>query len=108
MGQKDEIGELADALNQMGSNLREMFGKTIEGIQNTTDGTVTEINQIGKVIADINEIVGTIATAVEEQSTSTREIAGNVNQAALGIQDVNETWHTVRRYPQTSQEMSVK
>ena len=35
-------------------------------------------------------MVSTIATAVEEQSVSTREVAGNVNQPAQGIQDVNE------------------
>lgn len=62
----------------------------IESIQNSTDSTVTEIKQIRDVINEVNEIVGTISSAIEEQSISTREIAGNVNQAAQGIQDVNE------------------
>jgi methyl-accepting chemotaxis protein len=82
----NEIKELAKQTAHATLDIR----KKIEGIQSTTDGTVAEINKIGQVISDINEIVGIIATAVEEQSTSTKEIAGNVNQAAQGIQDVNE------------------
>lgn len=62
----------------------------VEGIQNSTDGTVTEIGNITRVVNEVNEIVGTIATAVEEQSVTTNEIAGNVAQAAQGIDEVNE------------------
>ncbi|WP_319404612.1 methyl-accepting chemotaxis protein [uncultured Desulfosarcina sp.] len=62
----------------------------VEGIQNSTDGTVTEIGNITRVVNEVNEIVSTIATAVEEQSVTTNEIAGNVAQAAQGIDEVNE------------------
>ncbi len=62
----------------------------IEGIQVSTDGTVAGIGSISDVVTDINEIVATIATAVEEQSVTTREIADNVTQAAAGISEVNE------------------
>jgi methyl-accepting chemotaxis protein len=64
--------------------------KKIGAIQGSTDATVTEIGQILTVINDVDEIVSTIATAVEEQSATTREIAGNVAQASQGIQEVNE------------------
>ena len=53
-------------------------------------GTITDIEQVPKVINDVDEIVSTIATAVEEQSTTTREIASNVAQASQGIQEVTE------------------
>ena len=62
----------------------------IDGIQNSTSGTITQISSILKVINDANEIVGTIATAVEEQSVTTKEIANNVAQASSGISEVNE------------------
>jgi methyl-accepting chemotaxis protein len=62
----------------------------VEGIQNSTDGTVTKIGSITRVVNEVNEIVSTIATAVEEQSVTTNEIAGNVSQAAQGIEEVNE------------------
>ena len=41
-------------------------------------------------VNEVNDIVGTIATAIEEQSTTTKEIAGNVSQASRGINEVNE------------------
>jgi methyl-accepting chemotaxis protein len=62
----------------------------IEGIQQATGVTVKEINEISTVIADVDQIVATIATAVEEQTATTREIAENVNQASTGIGEVNE------------------
>lgn len=64
--------------------------RQIQGIQETTTGTVDEINQISAVIDQVNETVATIATAVEEQSSATREIASNISQASQGIQDVNQ------------------
>ncbi|NNF98706.1 MAG: methyl-accepting chemotaxis protein [Desulfobacteraceae bacterium] len=81
----NEIKELARQTAEATEDIRQR----IDGIQGTTSETVVEIQGIEKVIGDINEIVGTIATAVEEQSVSTKEIATNVNQAAQGIQDVN-------------------
>ena len=81
----NEIKELA---RQTATATGEIKGK-IEGIQNTTHGTVTEIRNITGIINSVNEIVATIASAVEEQSVSTKEIAGNVTQASAGIQEVN-------------------
>ena len=82
----NEIKELArqtaDATKEIKVN--------IEGIQGTTAGTVTEIEQISTIINNVNEIVSNIANAVEEQSVTTNEIAGNVSQASVGIQEVNE------------------
>jgi methyl-accepting chemotaxis protein len=82
----NEIKELA---KQTSAATLEIKAK-IDNIQSSTDGTVKGIDQICGVINSVNEIVGTIATAVEEQSTVTKEIAENVNQASRGIQEVNE------------------
>ena len=82
----NEIKELA---RQTADATREIKAN-IEGIQGSTAGTVKEIEQISKVINDVNEIVSTIAAAVEEQSVTTNEIAGNVAQASQGIQEVNQ------------------
>ena len=62
----------------------------IEGIQKSTGETVTDIEQISDVIANIDEIVGTIAAAVEEQSTAMKEIALNISQASSGVKEVNQ------------------
>ena len=65
------------------------INRRIAAIQNTSQATVAEIEEIVVTIGSINDIVATIATAIEEQAAATREIAGNVNQAALGIEEVN-------------------
>ncbi|PID75042.1 MAG: chemotaxis protein, partial [Desulfobacterales bacterium] len=43
----------------------------INGIQQATGITVTEINDISNVISDVDQVVATIAAAVEEQSATT-------------------------------------
>lgn len=62
----------------------------IDNMQTTTNATVTDINEISLVINDINEIITTIAVAVEQQSATTSEIAENISQASVGIAEVNE------------------
>jgi methyl-accepting chemotaxis protein len=81
--------EIKDLARQTASATGEIKSR-VEGIQNSTDGTVTEIGNITRVVNEVNEIVSTIATAVEQQSVTTNEIAGNVAQAAQGIDEVNE------------------
>ena len=62
----------------------------IDDVQSTTSSTSAEIGQISSIIGGVNEIVATIATAVEEQTATTTEIAENIAQASQGIQEVNE------------------
>ena len=82
----NEIKELA---KQTAEATKEIKSK-IDGIQDSTSMTVTEIGQITSVIKDVNDIVATIATATEEQLAATKEIAGSIGQASEGIQEVNE------------------
>lgn len=62
----------------------------IDGIQNSTAETLKEIEEISRVIHNVNEIVSVIATAVEEQSVTTKEIAGNIANTSMGIEEVNQ------------------
>ena len=62
----------------------------IDDVQQTTIGTVRDIEEITTVINSVNAIVATITTAVGEQSKATEEIAMNINQAADGLGEVNE------------------
>jgi len=82
----NEIKELA----RQTSDATQKIKQQIEGIQNSTNETVTEIRDITDVIHQVNAIVGTIATAIDEQAATTAEIGSNVQQAALGISEVNE------------------
>jgi len=80
-----EIKELAKQTAQATGEIR----KKIDGIQGSTDGIISEIGAVTKVIHDVNAIVTTIAAAVEEQSVTTREIAANVTRSSVSVQDVN-------------------
>ncbi len=82
----NEIKELAKQAAQASDEIK----KRIHGIQASTEGTVSQIGRITAVINQVNEIVSTIAAAVEEQSVTTREIAGNVTHAAQGMAEVTE------------------
>ncbi|MDY7033246.1 MAG: methyl-accepting chemotaxis protein [Thermodesulfobacteriota bacterium] len=82
----NEIKELAKQTAEATGEIKEK----IDGIQGSTAETVTEIGQISRVITDVNEIVTTIATAVEEQSVTTKDIADSVSQASRGVQEVTE------------------
>ncbi|MCD6274081.1 MAG: type IV pili methyl-accepting chemotaxis transducer N-terminal domain-containing protein [Deltaproteobacteria bacterium] len=82
----NEIKELARQTAEATTEIK----SGITGIQDSTEGTVIQIDQISKVVNEVNEIVSTIATAVEEQSVTTREIAENVVQASQGIAEVTE------------------
>jgi len=83
----NEIKELAKQTADATLEIKEK----INNIQTTTEASVAEIGQISKVIGRVDDIVVNIATAMEEQSSTTREIAQNVSQASQGIQDVNES-----------------
>lgn len=82
-----EIKELA---RQTSEATQDIKGQ-IEEVQETTRSTVTEIDQVSRIIDNINEIIATMAAAVGEQSSATREIASNISQVANGIQDVNDS-----------------
>ncbi len=79
---KDLAKQTADATGQIKSQ--------IEGIQNSTKATVVQIQKITEVINNVNDTVGTITSAVSEQTAATDEIASNVAQAAQGLAEVNE------------------
>ncbi|MFT5730854.1 MAG: methyl-accepting chemotaxis protein [Desulforhopalus sp.] len=82
----NEIKDLAKQTAQATLDIK----TKILGIQEATGITVTEINDIQSVISNIDQIVSTIAAAIEEQTATTREIAENVSQASTGITEVNE------------------
>ena len=82
----NEIKELAKQTAGATQNIKQQ----IDEVQRTTELTVAEINQISEVIGNVNDIITTIAAAVEEQTAATREIADNIAQASQGIQEVNE------------------
>ena len=82
----NEIKELARQTSEATLQIRQQ----IDGIQDSTRSTVTEIQQVTATINEVNEVVGNIASSIEEQTIATKEIAGNVSQASQGIQEVTQ------------------
>ncbi|MCB9058664.1 MAG: DUF3365 domain-containing protein [Calditrichae bacterium] len=80
----NEVKELAKQTNTAIEDIK----SKIESMQHSTGTTIVEINQINDVINEVNEIVTGIASAIEEQSITTRDISGNVAQAAMGTQEM--------------------
>lgn len=82
----NEIKELAKQTAEATLDIKNL----IDDVQKTSRSTEEGIGQISTVITGVNDIVSTIATAVEEQTAATQEIANNIAQASQGIQEVNE------------------
>jgi methyl-accepting chemotaxis protein len=80
-----EVKELA---SQTAKATEEIAGQ-VSAIQSATGTCVTAIGDISTTIREISGIATTIAAAVEEQDSATREIARSVQQAAAGTGEVS-------------------
>ena len=80
----NEVKELAKET----AKATEDISRRIEAIQADTKGAVVAINEISAIIARINDIQTTIASAVEEQSATTNEIGRNVTEASKGSLEI--------------------
>jgi methyl-accepting chemotaxis protein len=73
------------------------ISRKIAAIQSDTKGAVEAIGTIADVIHQINDISGTIAAAVEEQSATTNEMKRNVAEAAAGAGEISSSIAGVAR-----------
>jgi methyl-accepting chemotaxis protein len=80
-----EVKELA---SQTAKATEEIAGQ-VSSIQSATGDCVVAIGGIGDTIREISGIATTIAAAVEQQDSATREIARSVQQASAGTREVS-------------------
>ncbi len=80
----NEVKELA----KQTAKATEDISRKITAIQTDTQGAVDAIATISGVISHLNDISGTIAAAVEEQSATTNEMTRNVADAAKGSGEI--------------------
>ena len=92
----NEVKELANET----AKATKQISEKIEAIRTGTDGAVIVIAEIGAIIAQMHDISTTIASAVEEQTATTREIARNVSEAAIGESHVTENITSVAQAAQ--------
>ncbi|MBI5767718.1 MAG: PAS domain S-box protein [Verrucomicrobia bacterium] len=96
----NEVKELA---KQTAAATEDISAK-IEAIQTDTKGAVGAIGQISKIINQINDIQNTIASAVEEQSSTTNEIARNAAEAAKGATEITKNITSVSQAARSTSE----
>ncbi len=83
----NEVKELARETGQA----TEDISKTIEMIQSDSHDAVEEIGKIRGIITYINEMQSNIASAVEEQTSTTNEIARNITVTAEGSSEIAQS-----------------
>lgn len=83
----NEVKELARQTNEATVEVK----NSIMQMAMCSDETVGEIGTIQGVIAEVNEIVSSIATAIEEQSINVQDNSKNTTQAAEGLLEVTKS-----------------
>jgi methyl-accepting chemotaxis protein len=82
----NEVKELAKET----ARATEEISAKIEAIQDDTGKSVEAIGRIGQTIGRINDIQTTIASAVEQQTATTSEIARSVSEVSQGTSQITE------------------
>ena len=75
-----EVKDLA----QETAKATEDIARRVEAIQADTSSAVVAIQEISRIISEINDYQVTIASAVEEQTATTNEMSRSIGEAANG------------------------
>ena len=85
------------ALAQQTAAATEDIRARIGGVQSAATGSISEIEKVSGVIRDVSDIVASIAAAIEQQSTTTKDIARNIGEASRGGRCHSCAWPKPRR-----------
>ena len=97
-------GEVKD-LAQETARATEDISRRVQAIQADTGGAITAIQEISRIIAQINDYQTTIASAVEEQTATTTEMNRSVAEAATGSGHIAANIDDVAALARTSSEL---
>jgi methyl-accepting chemotaxis protein len=81
----NEVKELAKETSKATQDI----ARKIETIQTDTNGAVGAIGEIREAINRVNDIQATVASAIQQQATTTTEIEKNVNHGARGTEEIS-------------------
>ncbi len=81
-----EVKSLAEQTSQATEQIR----NEIADIQRATEGSLTAMEDIDKIIREIDERASAVSSAINEQKFATQEIASNVSEVAGGTAEVTE------------------
>lgn len=82
----NEIKELARQTAEATEDIKAKIG----GVQTSAGSAISDIEKITNVVQEVGRLVSSIAAAIEEQATVTKDVAGNVAQASAGVNEANE------------------
>jgi methyl-accepting chemotaxis protein len=99
----NEVKSLATQTARATSEIAEQIG----GIQSATQNAVAAIKTVGGAIGRVDEVVSSIAAAVEEQNAATQEIVRNIQQAADGNHEVTRNIADVSTVATTTGHMAL-
>ena len=85
----NEIKELAQ---QTAAATEDIRAKIVD-VQSSAGGAISDIEGILNIIGQVGEIVASIATAIEEQATVTKDVANNIARASEGVKTAEERVH---------------
>ncbi len=80
------------------------ISKHIAGIQTASNKAVSAIRQISQTVASINDIATAIAAAVEEQDSVAREMSANMEVAAQGVAEIDNSASLIAKATVTAEE----
>lgn len=96
-----EVKELA----KQASEATEQIRGTVDEIQKTTHNTVKALAQFDEIVASMNEVNNTIASAVEEQTATLNEISLNMQGVSSATAMVTES---ISKTAQAAQTVSIQ
>lgn len=80
----------------------------VTGVQERTGTAMTSISSVADVVHRISDIQGTVSSAVEEQSATTKEIARAVNELSDGVKDITRSMSKISEVATTTSRTSVE
>ncbi|RAU22378.1 methyl-accepting chemotaxis protein [Paramagnetospirillum kuznetsovii] len=98
-------GEVKTLANQTAKATDEI-AQQIAGIQSISQDAVETIRTVGRTIDRVNQVVASIAAAVEEQSAATSEIVRSVQQASDGNAEITRNIGDVSKAAGATGEMA--
>jgi methyl-accepting chemotaxis protein len=78
------------ALAGQTSHATEDIKGKIASVQSSTAQAIVDIGEVVRVIGGVSDIVGSIASAIEEQSAVSRQVAGHVTEALAGVRNASQ------------------
>lgn len=122
---KDEIGDLAKAMQQMTDSLRNVFTNISDGIETLASSstelsvvsnqlvsgsntTSEQVNSIAGAVEQLTTNISTIASAVEEINVNIADVSDNSERISTDTQEISNTMEELNNSMQTVSNNAIK